>query len=130
MGDFEKSTTVPLGADAALDLLADPVRLAASVSAVELADVDVVEGETDLDADVAARAGAPEARFFVDRTARRIEWGRPGADYGGSIEVSELMASLSKVTVRLHTRDDADAVQVQRVVDETVLELRRMLSSR
>lgn len=130
MVEFEQRTTVPIGADAALDLLADPVRLSGAVPPVEWLDVDVVDGDTDLDADVAGRDGAPEERFFVDRQARRIEWGEPDGDYGGSIEVGSMMASLSTVTVRLRTRDDADPAAVQRVVDETVQNLRRTLSGR
>ncbi len=129
MADFEQRTTVPVAADAALDILGDPVRLAGAIPPVEWLDVDVVEGDTDLDADIAGRDGAPEARFFVDRQARRIEWGEPGGDYGGSIEVREMMARLSEIKLRLRTRDDADPAAVQRVVDETIQNLRRTLSA-
>jgi hypothetical protein len=97
---------------------------------VELVDVDAVDGELDLDEDVAGRGGAPEARFHVDRRARRVEWGHPDGTYEGSIEISSITASMTKVTVRLRTRDDADAAAVQVVFDESVQNLRRAISRR
>ena len=117
------------GADRAFVLLADPVRLPELVSTMRLEDSIAVEGEADLDADVDDRDGAPEAGFLADMATRHIEWGRPERDYGGSIDVAENTASTANVTLRLHTRDDADVAEVTRIVDATVATIRRVLSA-
>jgi hypothetical protein len=130
MADFEQGITVTVGADTAFGVLSDPVRLPDYVPTMQLVDSIALEGELDLDADVAARDGAPEARFFADTATRRIEWGRPGADYEGSIDVTEGTSRTSGVKIRLHTRDDADLDEVRRVFDATVLNIRRLLSGR
>ncbi len=118
------------GADVAFDLLSDPVRLPEYVPTMRLEDSTAVEGELDVDADLRARDGAPDAGFLADRTTRRIEWGRPGGDYGGSIDVTPGTTNTSKGTVRLRTRDDADVEEVTRVVDQAVANIRRLLLGR
>jgi hypothetical protein len=118
------------GADAAFDFLADPVRLPEYVPTLRLEDSTAVEGELDVDADLAARDGAADAGFVADRRTRRIDWGRPASDYGGSIEVAEGTTNTAKVTVRLRTRDDADEAEVTRVFDQAVGNIRRILSMR
>jgi hypothetical protein len=97
---------------------------------LRLEDSTAVEGELDVDADLRERGGAPEAGFIADRATRRIEWGRPGSDYGGSIVVAEGTTNTAGVTVHLHTRDDADPEEVTRVFDQTVANIRRLLSRR
>jgi hypothetical protein len=130
VADLERSFTVMTGADAAFDLLADPVRLPDYVPTIHLEDSIAVEGELDVDADLAERDGAPDAGFVADRSTRHIEWGRAGSDYGGSIDVGEGTTNTSSVTLRLHTRDDADAAEVQRVFDAAMGNMRRVLSGR
>ena len=130
LAEIERTFTVFAGADAAFDFLADPVHLPEYVSTMRLEDSTAVEGELDVDADLAERAGAPEAGFVADRATRRIIWGRPGADYGGSITVEAGSSSSSSVTIRLRTRDDADADAVARIVDQAVSSLRRLLLPR
>jgi hypothetical protein len=130
LAELERTFTVFAGADAAFDFLSDPVHLPEYVSTMHLEDSIAVEGELDPDADLAERAGAPEAGFVADRTTRRITWGRPGADYGGSITVEASTSSSSSVTIRLRTRDDADADEVARIVDQAVSSLRRLLVRR
>lgn len=97
---------------------------------MRLEDSIAVEGELDPDADLAERDGAPEAGFIADRATRRITWGRPGADYGGSMSVEPGTSSSCSVTIRLRTRDDADADEVGRVMDQAVSSLRRLLVRR
>jgi hypothetical protein len=130
MADFEQSITVMVGADAAFEVLSDPTRLPDYVATMRLEDSIALEGELDLDADLEERDGAPEARFFPDRPARRLDWGLPGGDYEGSIVVTEGTRRTSGVTIRLHTPDDADLQAVQRLFDQTVLNIRRVLSGR
>ena len=117
------------GADAAFDLLADPVRLPDYVPTLRLEDSIAIEGEADPD-DAAAmteRDGAPEAGFVADRRTRTITWGRPDHDYHGSITVSEGTSSTATVAVRLHTRADADEAAVTRVFDEAVSKMRSLV---
>jgi hypothetical protein len=130
LADLEKTFTVTTGADAAFDFLSDPIRLPQYVPTLRLEDSTAVEGELDVDADLAERGGAPDAGFVADRATRRIDWGRPGSDYRGSIVVAEGTTNTSGVTVQLHTRDDADAEEVARVFDQAVANIRRLLSRR
>jgi len=118
------------GAERAFDFLADPVRLPEYVSTIRLEDSTAVEGELDIDADVAGRDGAPGAGFTVDRATRRIEWGRPDSDYGGSICVTVGTTNSAGVTIKLHTRDDADVAEVTRIFEQAVSNIRRALSGR
>ncbi len=119
-----------VGADKAFDFLADPMRIPDYVSTMTLEDSIAVEGELDVDADLKERDGAPDAGFVADRKTRRIDWGWPGADYGGSIEVAKGTTNSSGVTIHLRIRDDADADAVTRVLDQTVSNIRRMLLAR
>ena len=128
--EFEKHLTVMTGADAAFDYLSDPVRLPEYVPALRLEDSIAVEGELDVDADIAGRGGAPDAGFDADRATRTITWGRPGSDYGGSIVVTEGTTNTAGVTIHLRTRDDADNEEVARIVEQTVSNMRRVLSGR
>jgi carbon monoxide dehydrogenase subunit G len=130
MSDFERSTTVGVSADAAFAFLSDPQRLPDYVPMVTLVDSTAVDGDLDVEADLQDRDGAAGAQFFADKAARRIEWGRSGSDYEGSAVVAEGTASTSQVTIRLHTRDDADTAEIERVLDQTLRNLRRHLSGR
>jgi hypothetical protein len=53
-----------------------------------------------------------EAWLEVRDEGRRLEWGAPGNEYRGELEVDETSSGESKLTVRLHTEDDdSDAVE-------------------
>jgi carbon monoxide dehydrogenase subunit G len=127
--DFERTTTVGVGADAALDFLADPRHVSEYVPTITHVESTAVDGEVQIESDVEGRRAAGVARFFVDRGARRIEWGS-GDVYGGSIEVAQGTPSTSDVTIRLHTRDDADEAEVRKLLDQTARTLGRLLSGR
>ena len=100
------------------------------MSTIQLEDSTAVEGELDVDADVAGRYGAAEAGFTADKATRRIEWGRPDSDYGGSIVVNVGTTNSAGVTVKLHTRPGADVAEVTRIFEQTVSNIRRALSGR
>ena len=97
---------------------------------MRLEDSTAVDGELDVDADVAERDGAPTAGFVADRATRRITWGRPERNYAGSIEVTPGTTNTAGVTLRLQTRDDVDPEAVARVFDAAVASIRRVLSGR
>jgi hypothetical protein len=128
--DLEKTFFVMTSADRAFDRLSDPARLPDYVPAIRLEESTAVEGELDLDADIAERAGAPQAGFTADRATRRIEWGAPSPAYGGSIEIVPGTASTATVTLRLHTRDEADQAEVTRIFEQSINDIRRVLSER
>jgi len=128
--ELEKTFLVLTGAETAFDFLSDPVRLPEYVPTVRLEESIAVEGELDVDADLASRGGAPGAGFVADRATRHIAWGRPEHGYGGSIDVREGTANTASVTVRLHTRDDADGEEVARVFDQAIANIRRALTGR
>ncbi len=116
------------GADAAFDVLSDPVRLPEYVPTLRLEDSIAIEGEADPDVDLAERDGAPEAGFVADRGTRMITWARPERDYAGSIAISPRTTGTSDITVRLHTRADADTEAVTRVFNEAIARIRRVLT--
>ncbi len=128
LADFERTFFVMARADAAFDLLSDPVRLPDYVPTARLEDSTAIEGEADADADLEERDGAPEAGFVADRKTRTITWGRPEHDYAGSITIRESTPSTSDITVTLHTRTDADADAVGKVFEQAVGSIRRMLT--
>ncbi len=128
MADFERTTTVGVGADAAFAFLSDPARASDYVSTMALEDSTAVDGDPAVEAE--GYEAVAEARFLADASTRRIEWGLPGDAYEGSMTVSTGTASTSQVTVRLHLRDDVDAAAVDRVLDQSIRSLQRLLSGR
>lgn len=61
---------------------------------------------------------------------RRIDWGLPDAEYGGSIVVEQGTPSTARVTVRLRTGEAADAAAVAKVFEASVSSIRRILTGR
>jgi hypothetical protein len=59
-----------------------------------------------------------------------MSWGRPEHDYRGSITIAESTTSTANVTVRLHTRADADADTVTQAFDQAIASIRRVLMGR
>jgi len=122
MADFERTTTLGVGADTAFAFFADPERIPEYVPTMARDESTAM--------DPRERQEADEARFFVDRAARRVEWGLPGTEYAGSVVVSAGTASTCQVTISLHTRDDVDAAGVERMLDEALRNIRRAVSGR
>jgi hypothetical protein len=127
--EFERTTTVGLGADAAFARIADPLRIPEYVPVVSHVGSDAEDGVPDEAAAAAARpVGLGEAHFLADAGTRRVEWGRPGSPYAGSMTIEAGTASTSRLTVRLTTRDDVDPAKVEEVLDQALRGLRRILS--
>lgn len=130
MADFERSAMVGVKADVAFAFLSDPSRLPEYVATVTHVDTTAVDGEVELEVDAAGHETGV-VRFLADPVARRIEWGRTGTDYAGSIAIDEgPISDTSQVTLRLHTSDESDAVEVERVVNQTVRNIGRLLVRR
>jgi len=130
MAEFERTTTVGVGADAAFAFFADPQRIPDYVPTMVHVDTIAVDGGESIEPDPTGRQDTDEARFLADRAARRVEWGRPGTAYAGSVTVAEGTPSTCQVTVRLHMRDDVDAAGVDRMLDETLRNIRRAVPGR
>ncbi len=130
MAEFERTTTVGIGADAAFAVLADPARLPQYAPTVTHVETTVVDGAAEEEANARTSPGIPEARFFADRAGRRVEWVVPNADYEGAVVVDVGTASTSQVTIRLRTRDDGGHPHLERMLEDTVRNLRRLLSRR
>jgi hypothetical protein len=129
MADFERSTTVGVGGDAAFAFLADPSRLAEYVPALTHVESIAIDGELGDGTDPEAGKAGHQARFIADSATRRIEWGSGGA-YGGSATVTPGTASTSQVALRLHFGDDIDTTEVEGMLDEAIRNLRRLLTGR
>jgi Polyketide cyclase / dehydrase and lipid transport len=130
MADFERTTTVGLGADAAFEILSDPRRLSEYAPTIEHLETEVVDGDPEGDPEPTTTGGETEARFFADRRERMVEWEGPGTAYALSVRIAEGTASTSQVTIRLHTFDEPDGAEIERLLDGTARDIRRLLSGR
>jgi hypothetical protein len=129
MADFERTTTVGVGADAAFALLGDPARLADYVPAMTHVESLAVDGDLGDEADLEGEPADRQARFVADPATRRVDWGTEGG-YHGSAIVTPGTASTSSVTVRLHFPAGMDVARVDELLDQTARNLRRLLSGR
>lgn len=131
MADFERNTMVGVEADLAFAFLSDPRRIPEYVATVTHVESIAIDGDPNAEVDAAERREAGEARFFADTKTRRIEWGRPGTAYSGSIDIETgTIPDTSQVTIRLRTSDESDRAQIERVLDQTVRNIQRLLSGR
>lgn len=127
--DFERTTVIGTGADAAFTRLADPLLVPQYVPLVAHAGSDAEEG-IPADGEAVPPEGLGTIRFHPDAAARRLEWGEPGAGYSGSMTVATGTASTCQLTIRLHTRDDVDPARVEAYLEEAARNLRRVLVAR
>ncbi len=131
MADFERTTTVGVGADAAFAYLSDPAHVSDYVAPMTHDDSWAIDGDPEAEEEGEGSGEAiAQARFSTDTANRRIEWGMPDGGYGGSMTVERGTASTSQVTIRLHLRDDADQAAVEKVLGQSVRSLQRLLSGR
>ena len=127
--DFERTTIIGMGADAAFARLADPLLVGQYVPLVAHAGSDAEDG-VPADGEAIQPEGLGVIRFHPDVAAHRLEWGEPGAAYSGSMTIAAGTASTSQLTIRLHTRDDLDRAKVEAFVEEAARNLRRVLPAR
>lgn len=128
MAEFERTTAVAAGVETVLEFLGEPANLPAWMPTVALVESIAVDGDPDAPPDPEAdTADDAIARFQLDRGARTVEWGI-GA-YGGSAEVRALTPSMTNVTIRLRTPDDADADVVRSLLEQAARGLGRSLAA-
>ncbi len=78
-------------------------------------------------AEVEGRHEEGDARFRADPSQRRLEWGAAdGSGYRGWLQVSEASEGAA-VTIHLHLEHDDDEAEINRVLDETVKNIERLL---
>ena len=129
--DFERTTVIGAGADAAFARLADPLLVPQYVPLVAHAGSDAEDGAPGADeAEAVAPEGLGEIRFHADAAARRLEWGEPDAPYRGSMTIAAGTTSTCDLTIRLHTRDDIDPAKVEAYLEQSARSLRRLLAGR
>jgi hypothetical protein len=131
MADFERTTTVGVDPDAAFAFLSDPLHLPAYVATMTLVESTAIDGDPAAEAGDPHRPDAGEATFLADAATRRIEWGRPGTDYSGAmaIEAGALPAT-TRITLRLHTGERSDPASIERMIEQTMRNIGRLLSGR
>jgi hypothetical protein len=133
MAEYERTTMVWVAPSAAFAYLADPLHLPDYVPVMAHAGSDADAGEAFLAAALGTtgEGTAMDTHFLADAGALRIEWGRPRADYAGSISVTEgVTDGTARLTIHLHTRDEAPRPETEQLLDQTMRNLLRRLSGR
>ncbi|HYO41613.1 MAG TPA: hypothetical protein VES19_00310 [Candidatus Limnocylindrales bacterium] len=127
--DFERTTIIGTGADAAFARLSDPLLVPRYVPLVGHAGSDAEDG-IPAEGEAVPPEGLGTIRFHPDAAARRLEWGEPEAAYRGSMTITAGTASTCQLTISLHTRDDVDRTKVDAFIEEAARNLRRVLAAR
>jgi uncharacterized protein YndB with AHSA1/START domain len=128
MADFERTATVSAGPEEAFQFLADPANLPRYVATMRLATPDSGD-RLHVAAEVQGRHEEGDTCFRADASRNCIEWGAgEGAGYGGWLQVSPSSGG-SSVTIHLHVQHDHDEAEINRVLDETVANIERLLTS-
>jgi hypothetical protein len=111
MAEFEASRTMPASSDIVFGIASRPDLLEEWVPAVH---VQVSPEELPVIHVKNPTAGRPresEGLMRADRDQLRLEWGSRGDDrYSGWLQVSEVGAGASEVTVHLSIRDDEPVI--------------------
>lgn len=128
MRDFERTATVGANPDEAYQFLADPKNMPGYIATMVLARPE--EGNRlRVAADVEGRHEEGDASFRANPSRHRLEWGSEDAsDYHGWIQVTPA-GNGSSVTIHLHLDREEDEAEVNRVMDETVQNIQRLLGS-
>jgi hypothetical protein len=128
MADFERRATIALDAETAFERLAEPAQLPLWLVGITLDDAVAVDGDPNLQDEGEAKPTAPAAPFVADRKARRVEWAAPSGAFSGVLEVQPMLAAMSAVVVRVHTRDAVDAKAAEAALDAAMKTLQRSLA--
>ncbi|HZU11513.1 MAG TPA: SRPBCC family protein [Chloroflexota bacterium] len=127
MPEFERTTTVPASPDDAFRVLADPRNLPRYVATMTTSEPTGAD-RLHVAADVEGRHEEGDARFRADREQRRMEWGGESSrGYRGWIQVAGAGDGAS-VTIHLFVEHTGDEEEINRVLDESVGNIRRLLS--
>jgi hypothetical protein len=126
MPEYERSVSLSVGAERAFEFLADPENLTkyvANMVSARRQDGDRLR----VAADVQGRHEEGVASFRSDAAAHRLEWGSPvNPQYHGWLEVAG-SGSQSTVTIHVTTDRPEEAEEADRVLDQTVANIRAHL---
>lgn len=128
VADYTRTITVAAAPDAAFEALADPKNLPRYVSTMVEADARRGE-EIHVAADVQGRHEEGDAHLRTDSDNRRMEWSGAGdSDYKGWLEVTPSDGG-STVTIQIHVVHDADESEISQALDETAVNIERLLAA-
>jgi len=123
MTTYTHTADADIPADVLFKYLADPRNLPRyfpQMTAAEPEGGDSVHVE----AEVHGHHVEGEAWVRPDKSARRLAWGAEGPDdYYGELQVDELEAGRSRITVALHSVREAEGGEVQEGLEQTVAAL-------
>lgn len=126
MRDFERTATVARAPDDTFRFLAEPSNLPRYVARMSQARPETGD-RVHVAADVQGRHEEGDAHFRADPVGRRLEWGAQGTGgYGGWLQVADAPGGAG-VTIHLHVQHDEDESEINRVLDETVANIERLL---
>lgn len=127
MPDFERTTTVNANPDAAFRILANVKYLPEYVATMTGAN-ETGNEMLHVEADVEGRHEEGNAAFRADPRDHRIEWGAEnrGGYYGWMQIVPD--GNGSSVTIHLHVPHEGEEAEINRVLDETAGNIRRLLA--
>ncbi|MDQ4085856.1 MAG: SRPBCC family protein [Actinomycetota bacterium] len=118
MATYEHSTPVYVAPQRLYEYLADVDHLPEYIPRIKEAHTVDDSDTVDVAAELAPFERSDEltvhseAWLEVREEGRRLEWGAPGNEYHGELEVEETSSGESRLTARLHTDlDDSDAVE-------------------
>jgi hypothetical protein len=129
MPEYERSFSLQVSPDEAYGYLADPANMPRYVATMITARPGG-EGRLRVAAEVSGRHEEGEASLLRDDGARRMEWGSgTNPRYHGWLEVGG-SASSASVTIHISTDRTEEADEAERVLDQTVANIRAQLEPR
>lgn len=127
MPDFERNTTVNANPDDTFRTLANVKNLPRYVATMTRAD-ETGNETLHVAADVEGRHEEGNAAFRQDARQHRIEWGgEDGSNYNGWMAIAPA-GNGSSVTIHLHVPHTGEDAEINRVLDQTVSNIRGLFS--
>ncbi|WP_434443922.1 SRPBCC family protein [Lentzea sp. E54] len=125
MATYTHTAEADLPADTLFGFLAEPRNLPRYFPQMTTAEPEGGE-QVHVEADVHGHHVEGEAWVRPDARRRTLEWGAEGQDdYHGELQVEEVAAGRSRITVSLHSVREAQGDEVQRGLEQTVAALTR-----
>ena len=120
MTTYTHTAEADIPADTLFRFLADPTNLPRYFPQMTAAEPEGGE-QVHVEAEVHGHHVEGEAWVRPDASRRTLEWGAEGPDdYHGELQVEEVAAGRSRLTISLHSVREAKGDEVQRGLEETV----------